>query len=276
MRARPILAGAALAAAALAPARAEVLLPGRPEAVYLAPGRATTIQFRTEERVAAISLGSPVVAYKYDRALNELEVTPAVRSPGVETNLNLRIGPDVYVLLVKVVGDVRAQYWRSFTLGGGDAGEDEAGLARARPLAPAEVDVVGAAAALDRAEADPVYRAAHPSLRILPLGQASSWNDCRIELADAVQLLDRDLIVFRVRWTNRTADALYLDPRQLGLAIGARTIPILARYPVGGGPVVRPGESRAVYLAVQGYRLSRRNPWRLLLPPDAAALRPPP
>ena len=47
------------------------------------------------------------------------------------------------------------------------------------------------------------------------------------------------------------------------------------RPKVGPGPVVYPGQRETVFLAVQGYRLSRRNDWRLGLPPDAATLRVP-
>ena len=51
-----------------------------------------------------------------------------------------------------------------------------------------------------------------------------------------------------------------------------RTIPIIARYKVGVGPVVYPGQLETVYLAVQGYRLSRLNDWQLGLPPDSEAV----
>ena len=77
-----------------APVDASELRAGVPAEIFVAPGRATTIQLQTEEKIAAISLASPIVAYKYDRSLNQLEITPTVRSGGVETNLNLRIGPD--------------------------------------------------------------------------------------------------------------------------------------------------------------------------------------
>ena len=114
-----LLLGCGALRAATDPAdSADELRPGEPTVVFVAPGRATTVQFRTADKVAAISLASPVVRYKYDKALNQLEITPAVSAGGVETNLNLRIGPDVYILLVKVVGDVRAQFLRSFTLAG--------------------------------------------------------------------------------------------------------------------------------------------------------------
>ena len=265
-----LLSWAVLAGAG--PRPEEDLQPGQPAEIYVAPGRATTIQFKSDRKVAAISLGSPIIAYRYDKALNQLEVSPTVRSGGYETNLNLRIGESVYVLVIKVVGDVRAQYWRSFELGGDPGDDDEAALAAARPLPPADVDLVGAAETLVRADTDPVFREAHPNLRLEALGSGLDWNDCRIELVDVAQFLDRDLLVFRVRWANRTPDALYLDPLQYGLSVGDRRIPIIARYKVGMGSVIYPGQVETVFLAVQGYRLSRHNDWRLTLPPDAATL----
>jgi hypothetical protein len=248
------------------------LQPGTPVDVYVAPGHATTLQLQTEQRVAAISLGSPVVAYQYDKALNELELIPAAQAAGTETNLNLRIGPHVYVLLVRVVNDIRAQYLRRFILADGSLAEDEAGLAQVRPLKPAELDLIGAVKTITRARDDPVFRAAQPLLRLEALAREYQWNGCLIFLADEAQFLDRDLLVFRVQWVNRTDSALYLDPRQYGLFIGERSIPIIARYQTGVGPVIYPGQLETVFLGVQGYRLSRHNDWRLALPPEAAAV----
>jgi len=259
--------------AAVAPLEdTETLHPGVPAEIYTAPGRATTVLFHSEEKVAAISLASPVITYKYDRALNQLELTPAVLHGGVETNLNLRMGAGVYVLVVRVVDDVRAQYLREFTLAGEPGPDDEAVLDRAHPVAPADLDLIGAARTVERAEADPVFRQAHPNLRIEPIGRAFPWNGCRIELVEAAQFLDGDLLLFRLHWVNRTPDALYLDPTQYGLTAGGRKIPITARYHLGTGPIISPGQSETVYLAVQGYRLSRHNDWALSLPPDAAAV----
>jgi hypothetical protein len=261
-----------LAASAAAAAAPDALEPGRPAEIFVAPGHATTVQLRTAERIAAISLASPVVSYKYDKALNQIEITPAARAGGAETNLNLRIGEDVYILLLKVVTDVRAQYLRTFVLAGEAGAQDEAAIGRAPPLAPADLDLVGAARALERAEADPVFRAAQPNLRLEPIGRRYSWNGCQIALEEAAQFVDRDLLVFRVRWTNTTPDALYLDESQYALRAGERAIPILARYQEGDGPVVLPGREQRVFLAVQGYRLSRHNDWRLELPPAADAI----
>ena len=255
-----------------APVDASELRAGVPAEIFVAPGRATTIQLQTEEKIAAISLASPIVAYKYDRSLNQLEITPTVRSGGVETNLNLRIGPDVYILVVKVVTDVRAQFLCRFTLEGDARADDEAGLARARALKPEEVDLVEAAKTLERAETDQVFLEAHPNLRIKTLNQYYTWNDCVVGLADLAQFLDLDLLVFRVQWVNRTGDALFLDAAQYGLSVAGHRIPIIARYKVGVGSIIYPGQVETVYLAVQGYRLSRNNDWELGLPPDGAAI----
>jgi hypothetical protein len=245
---------------------------GRPTEIYVAPGHATTLVLHTPQKIAAISLASPVLSYKYDKSLNQLEITPTVRTGGVETNLNLRIGPSVYVLQVKVVDDVRAQFVRDFILEDDPAAADETGLDLARPLKPDRIDIVGAAKVLERAQSDPVFRQAQPNLRIEPLGHCYLWNDCLVALVDAAQFLDSDLLVFRVQWVNRTDQALYLDPTQYGLFVAGQRIPIACRYKIGVGPVVYPGQLETVYLAVQGYRLSRHNDWQLGLPPDAAAV----
>jgi hypothetical protein len=264
--------GSLTSAAQEAAAPTEELHPGQPMEVYVAPGRATTVQFHTAEKVAAISLASPVVSYKYDKALNQLEITPAVRGGGLETNLNLRIGPEVYILLVKVVADVRAQFLRNFTVAGDRRADDEVGLGQIRPLRPDEIDLVAAARTVERAQADAIFRDAHPALRIEPVDRAYAWNGCLVTLTDLTQFIDRDLLVFRVQWVNRTSDALYLDALQYGLFAGDRKIPITARYKIGVGPVIYPGQLETVFLAVQGYRLSRHNDWQLALPPDAAAV----
>jgi hypothetical protein len=244
------------------------LRPGVPAEVYVAPGRATTVLLRSEKKVAAISLASPIITYKYDKALNQLEIAPAGRTAGAETNLNLRIGDDIYVLLIRIVADVRAEYVRAFTLPDDNPAGDEAQLGAIRPLAPAQIDLVAAAQSLERAERDATYQAAQANLRWEKLAVAVLWNDCTVALDAAVQFMDLDLMVFRVRWTNRTADALYLHPAQYGIQAGRQPIPIAARYSPNEA-VILPGESCVVYLAAQGLRLSRHNDWGLQLPPAA-------
>jgi hypothetical protein len=251
----------AMTAVVAAAAAADPMRPGVPAEVYVAPGRATTVLFHTAEKVASISLASPIITYKYDRALNQLEITPAVRRGGVETNLNLRIGAGVYVLLIKVVEDVRAQYLRDFTLAGDPASDEEVVLDRAAPMAPSEVDIAGAARTLEQAESDPVFRQAHPNLRIEPIRRDYGWNGGRIRLVEVAQFLDLDLLIFRLKCAEAGGGA-GPDPRPYGLSVAGRNIPIIARYAAG---------AKTVYLAVQGYRLSRHNDWQLTLPPAAEA-----
>jgi hypothetical protein len=249
-----------------------VLRAGSPAVIYVAPGHVTTLLFHSATRLSAISLASPVLNYKYDRALNQLEITPAGRTAGVGTNLNLRVGASVYVLDVRVVDDVRAQFAEGVTLGDDAVTGDEAGLALAAPMRPERVDLVAAAQALERAEADPVFRNSQPFLKIESVGRCYLWNDCLVTLDRLAQFTDSDTLVFRVRWQNRTARALYLDATQYGLFVAGRRIPITARYKAAYGPVVYPGQVETVYLAVQGYRLSRRNDWQLGLPPDGGTV----
>jgi hypothetical protein len=246
------------------------LEPGIPAEIFVAPGRATTVLLRSSQKVSAISLASPVITYKYDKPLNQIEITPAVRTGGVETNLNLRIGSDVYVLLVHVVEDVRAQFVRTFILPS-EAQGDETELGNARPLPPAEIDLPQAVKILEQAEADPVFRAAQTNLRLEPLAVAQRWNGCDVLMDLAGQFLDLDLIVFRIHWSNTTADALYLHPLQYELLAAGKPIPVLTRFSPNDA-VVMPGASCRAYLAVQGLRLSRHNEWQLRLPASAEAL----
>ncbi len=270
MKPRPVLALWLLASAGLMPsalAEPATLEPGKPARLYVAPGHATTVLLRTERKVSSISLASPIITYKYDKPLNQIEITPAVRAAGAETNLNLRIGDAVYVLLIRVVDDVRAEFVRAFSLTGEDASGDEAGLGGVRPMSPDELDLPRAAASLDRAERDPIFRAAQTNLRIEPLAVARRWNGCDVLLDAEAQFLDLDLLVFRVRWTNTTADALYLHPLQYALFVAGQRVPVLASYSPDDA-VILPGRRTQAYLAVQGLRLSRENPWELRLPPE--------
>jgi hypothetical protein len=139
-------------------------------------------------------------------------------------------------------------------------------------MAPGQIDIVGAARTLERAQTDPVFLGSQPNLRIEPLGQCYQWNDCVVNLVDVAQFLDSDLLVFRVQWVNRTPDALYLDGGQYSIFIHGQKIPVSACYKVGVGAVVYPGQLETAYLAVQGYRLSRHNDWQLGLPPDSSGV----
>ena len=92
-----------------------------------------------------------------------------------------------------------------------------------------------AGALLKKGEIDPAFRAARPNLRVERLEQAYAWNGCLVALSAVAQFLDLDLLIFRVRWINRTGDALYLDVGQYALWADRTRIPVIARYQAGAG-----------------------------------------
>jgi len=67
------------------------------------------------------------------------------------------IDGQTYVFVLKIIGDVRVQYLRTFTIenasGEEDAG-DEAGLGRAPPMRPVDVDIIHLVAEAERARGD--------------------------------------------------------------------------------------------------------------------------
>lgn len=254
------------------PIRASELSPERVEEVYVAPGRLTTIVLESKDIVDTVAIGAPIVQINYDRKLNQLQITPVVESG--ETNMNLRIGRNTYVIMLKVVNDIRVQYLRTFTLvGANSSDETAAAMAASRPMKPAELDVMGTIRTIDRARRDAVFRANYPTLKTYPTGHAYQWNDCIVYMREVSHLPEQDLLVFKVEWINRTDTALYLDAAQYGLRVVNRKVPIIARYQKTLNSTVYPGQHEVVYLFVQGYRLQADNDWELLLPPDAAAVR---
>lgn len=254
------------------PIRASELSPNRVEEIYVAPGRLTTLVFDTKAAIDTVAIGAPIVQINYDRKLSQIQITPVVESG--ETNMNIRIGRDTYVIILKVVNDIRVQYLRTFTLvGAASADETASAMASSRPLKPAEVDVMGTVSLIDRARHDAVFRANHPMLKTYPLGQAYQWNDCIVYLSEVSHLPEQDMLVFKIEWINRTDTALYLDATQYGLRLVNRKVPVLARYQKTLNSTVYPGQHEVVHLFVQGYRLQADNTWELLLPPDAAAVR---
>lgn len=249
------------------------LSPEKIEEIYVAPGRLTTIVLESQEPVDSLSIGAPILQVDYNRKLNQIQITPV--ADGGETNMNLRIGQDTYVFLIKVVNDIRVQYLRTFTLVS-DSADDSNGLSAAmsaaRPLKPAEIDVTGTIKMIDRARRDAPYRNTLPMLRTFAIGRAYQWNDCIVYLAEISQIADEDLLVFKVEWVNRSDKALYLDATQYNLRVANRKVPVLARYQKSLNSTVYPGQHEVVYMFVQGMRLQPDNEWELLLPPDAVAV----
>lgn len=260
------------AASAQIPIRAGELSPDRVEEVFAAPGRLTTLAFESKLPIDHIAIGAPIIQVTYERKLNQILITPQVEAG--ETNMNVRIGKNTYVILVRVVNDVRVQYLRTFTLVGGLLSDESvAAMEGARPLKPAEIDVMGTVKMIERARHDAVFRANYPLLRTYPMQLLHQWNNCIIYMNELTHLPERDMLVFKVEWINRTDTALYLDASQYGLRIANRKIPIIARYQRAVNSTVYPGQHETVYLFVQGYRLQPDNNWELTLPPDARAVR---
>jgi hypothetical protein len=87
---------------------------------------------------------------------------------------------------------------------------------------------------------------------------------------DVSQFADRDLLVFKIEWSNHTGSVLDLDSGQIRLKVANTGIPITCSQQVAAQ--LFPGQCDTIWLFVQGYRLSPRNEWCLLLPPDAASV----
>jgi len=266
--------GVALRAAAQpASSQPAALSPQRIEVVYLAPGRATTLQLSGNKTPPRIFVGAEIVAFEYEAATNQIRLRPRVDAG--ETNLNMTIDGQTYVFVLKIVGDVRVQYLRTFTIenasGEEDAG-DEAGLGRAPPMRPVDVDIIHLVAEAERARGDPVYLKTKPNFRYRHLGKSYDWNDNVVTLVEVDQFIEKDLLLFKIEWVNRAKDALYLNARQYGIAVANQKIPVIAAMQDAPESIIFPGQHEVVWLAVQGYRLRRTNNWALTLPPEASAV----
>lgn len=250
------------------------LSPTRIEVIYIAYGRATTIQLTGVKSTPRFFLGAPIVAYQYEKDTKQVQLTAAVEEG--ETNLNVTVDGITYVWVLKIVQDTRLNYLRTFTIVDETAEEDakdEAALSRARPLKPFEVDIVQATQTAERAKRDGQFRKTLPNYRYLTLAKPYSWNDNIVNLVEVHQFLDSDLLLFKVEWVNRAGEAIYLNVRQYGLAVANQKIPVIAAMQDSPNSIVMPGQHEVVWLAVQGYRLRRHNEWQLVLPPDGAAVK---
>ncbi len=254
------------------PIKVSSLSPNRIEEVYTAPERVTTLVFDTKERITTVTMGSPILDCKYEPENNQMFLKPLIQTG--ETNLNLRIGRDTYVLIIHIVADSRVQYVRTFSLANDPRAMEEttAMMGAARVLRPDEIDVIQSVKTIEQARRDPVFRASQQGLKTYPMGQTYEWNHSIVYLVEVTQFAADDLLVFKVEWVNRTEQALYCDASQYGLRVANRKIPILARYQKASDSVIYPGQHEVVYLFVQGLRLLPTNNWELLLPPDADAV----
>jgi hypothetical protein len=240
---------------------------GKVEVVGLKPLMVTSLDFPKGVKIDDIKIGSKIVQVDFDPKKNQLDIYPTVT--GGTTNLNVRIGDNLYTFLLKILNAGDPVFQRSYTF------EDEAddfddALASAPILKPFEVDTVAAIKTIERARFDPAFRQTIPEFRTLSVGRTVFWNDSPVTLVDVSQFADRDLLVFKIEWSNNTGSVLNLDSGQVRLKVANSEIPITCSQQVAAQ--LFPGQCDTIWLFVQGYRLSPRNDWRLSLPPDAASV----
>jgi hypothetical protein len=261
---------------ACAPGRAEPLavttgpIPlsaGKVEVVGLKPLMVTSLNFPKEAKIDDIKIGSKIVQVAFDPKKNQVDIYPTV-TEGM-TNLNIRIGDDIYTFLLKVTNAGDPVFQRSYSFED-EADDFDGAVASAPIMKPFEVDTVAAIKTIERARFDPTFRQTLPGFRALSIGHTVFWNNSPVTLVDVSQFADRDLLVFKIEWSNNTGSVLNLDSGQIRLKVANTGIPITCSQQVAAQ--LFPGQCDTIWLFVQGYRLSPRNEWRLLLPPDAASV----
>jgi hypothetical protein len=137
-------------------------------------------------------------------------------------------------------------------------------------MKPFEVDTVAAIKTIEQARFDRTFRQAISGFRTIAIGRTAFWNNSPVTLVDVSQFADRDLLVFKIEWSNNTGSVLNLDCGQVRLKVANTGIPITCSQQVAAQ--LFPGQCDTIWLFVQGCRLSPCNDWCLLLPPDAAAV----
>jgi hypothetical protein len=240
---------------------------GKVEVVGLKPLMVTSLDFPKGAKIDDIKIGSKIVQVDFDPKKNQLDIYPTVT--GGATNLNVRIGDNIYTFLLKILNTGDPVFQRSYTFED-EADDFDGALASAPIMKPFEVDTVAAIKTIERARSDPAFRQTIPEFRTLSVGRTVFWNDSPVTLVDVSQFADRDLLVFKIEWSNNTGSVLNLDSGQVRLKVANSEIPITCSQQVAAQ--LFPGQCDTIWLFVQGYRLSPRNDWRLLLPPDAASV----
>jgi hypothetical protein len=240
---------------------------GKVEIVGLKPLMVTSLNFPKGAKIDDIKMGSKIVQVDFDPKKNQLNIYPTV-TEGM-TNLNVRIGDNIYTFLLKILNTGDPIFQRSYTFED-DADDFDGALASAPIMKPFEVDTVAAIKTIERARFDPTFRQTTPEFRTLPVGRTVFWNNSPVTLVEVSQFADRDLLVFKIEWSNNTGSVLNLDSGQIGLKVANSGIPITCSQQVAAQ--LFPGQCDTIWLFVQGNRLSPRNEWRLLLPPDGASV----
>jgi hypothetical protein len=240
---------------------------GKVEVIGLKPLMVTSLNFPKGAKIDDIKVGSKIVQVDFDPKKNQVDIYPTV-TEGM-TNLNIRIGDNLYTFLLKIINAGEPIFQRSYTFED-EADDFDGALASTAIMKPFEIDTVAAIKTIERARFDPAFRQTIPEFRTLLLGRTVFWNDSPVTLVDVSQFADRDLLVFKIEWSNHTGSVLNLDCGQVRLKVANTGIPITCSQQVAAQ--LFPGQCDTIWLFVQGYRLSPHNDWRLLLPPDAASV----
>jgi hypothetical protein len=239
----------------------------RLELIGLRPLMVTSINFTQSEKIEDIKIGSKIVQITFDQKKNQIDIYPTVTS-GM-TNLNIRVGNKIYSFMLQISSSAPPNFQRTYTFDEGGDDFDSA-VASAAPRKPFDIDTVKAIKTIERARFDHTYRETLANFRTVGVGNTAFWNNSPVTLVDVSQFADMDLLVFKIEWANDSNSVLNLDSSQLKLKVANTDIPVTCSQQVSAQ--LFPGQTDTIWLFVQGYRLSPRNDWQVLLPPDAAAV----
>jgi hypothetical protein len=241
-----------------------ILDANKSDVIHTAPRVVTTLSFAKGIQIDDIAIGSEVIKVTFDEPQNIISIYPAVASG--QTNLNIRVKDTTYTIFVIISNSEAPDLRRNYTLGE-DMVEDSIGNPNAPKLKPQDIDTIGAINIIERARMDGRYRAQQDSMRSVLIGKTWLWNAAGVTLIDCTQFIETDLLVFKIEVTNRTDSILHIHAKQIGLIIAGQRIPVTACQQVNDQ--LLPGHSDTVWLFVQGMRISPRNNWGLLLPPES-------
>jgi hypothetical protein len=204
---------------------------------------------------------------------NVLQIQPTVNE-GM-SSVTFRVAGVTYMLKVRITTNDPAIPNPVFTFPKSSRFSDnDRAIASAPSLKPLDIDLNGTIKVVERATYDATFRDTLRAYAVLPIHKVYHWNHCDINLVEAHQFADQDLILFKISWVNSQNTAFYLNANQYRLYVSNHQIGIQVRRQLAPRSIIYPGQQETVWLAVQGYKLRLDNDWDLGLPPDAADLRP--
>lgn len=241
-----------------------ILDTNKSDVIHTAPRVVTTLSFDKGVQIDDIAIGSEVIKATFDEKQNIISLYPTVATG--QTNINFRVKDKTYTIFVIISNTDAPDLRRNYTLGE-DMVEEAIGNPNAPKLKPQDIDTVGAINIIERARMDGRYRDQQETMRTILLGKTWLWNSATITLVDCTQFIETDLLVFKIEAVNRTNAMLHLHAKQIGLTIAGQRIPVTACQQ--DNDKMLPGHTATFWLFVQGMRISPKNAWDLMLPPEA-------